>query len=425
MKTLKMHFVLRFLNYNRPTMQLTDHTFFLDLKGAKRSWIFFLMAAFLIAVSCQSNQKEESQDCQIKKQVYEISIPPATSVGYRVMDTDVRSGVLVGYHYRQHALDWIDLDNGRFIKHQKLPKSGPNRVEQVLSLTLAGLDTVFLQTTQSIIRINGKGDILAKKLINRYDSALMRLDFKKYKIWCAPEHNIPLYFSARDRTLYVGVKSQYQRGSPEYYSSRFCGRINLDDWSFEFLDIDFPAMFQQEYFGSLDQPQVLFFDDFAIYGFQCFYDLFAYDYGSGASRPYNFSSEFLDEQAKPLINVSPAAAARDPQIIINHFNDNSKSIKIRANRSRNEIYKMYSGPKPTDSPSLHAVSIFEVDVNTQNLTKKTELVRPPEASFSVRSFFATSRGLGLFDKSTDDVLRLSVISCDSDPGAPKDPGAER
>ncbi len=188
----KMNYVFKFLNSN-------THSTSFELKYIMLSMIFCLVA-------CQHSDDAITDKCNIKQHEYEISIPTTTSVGYRIMDTDVRSGVLVGYQYRQHALDWIDLDNGAFLKHQELSRSGPDLIEQVLSLTLAGLDTIFLLTTHSIIIMNGEGKILVKKRTNRKDAQIDGLDFTKFRIWCAPEHNIPLYYSKGKNLLYIGVK---------------------------------------------------------------------------------------------------------------------------------------------------------------------------------------------------------------------------
>lgn len=376
--------------------------------------ILFFISFLLLFSQCREAAKEVSAlPCEFATTA-EMQVPVNTSITYKIHDMLEDDNIFVAYHYPSHSVDLLDLKTNTFIKKLSLEREGPNAVSQVLSLYVHNLDSIFLLTLNQVIGINADGQRFFAIKINRNDTDLIGFDMERFRIWCNPEHNQPIYYSEKYNSLYVALKPYETRVSMDNYSLPLAGRISLESLEFEYLPIRYPDKFQTGYFGVLDNPHLLFFDDFSVAAFGAGYDLYRFDNTEFSVQAYGLTSDYIKDHAEAVATDDPEAAFRDFEKMQAYFNNNPRTSKLRANRQSMRLYNLYYAPYDPNRLHYRTISFFEIASDGSSCRKMDERVVEHEAYMTKMFFPVTDKGLGLIDKtSTDDHLKLKFIACGS------------
>jgi len=373
-------------------------------------FFIFILYILLISFQCRGGLSYSNYSCTFVENV-DITIPYNTSITYKIHQYTDEEQTFIAYHYPTHSLDFLDIANNKFIKKLILEREGPNRISQVLSLYVHNLDSIFLLTVNQLIGLDQYGTQFLSIRINQEKSEVRDFDLTKFRIWCNPEHNQPIYYSQRYNCIYVGLKPYDAQVSLENYTLPIAGRIDLKSKMFETLPIGYPLDFQTGYYGILDNPHIIFYDDFTIVGFGAYYNLFLVDNATGEIKEFNLESDYIASKANKLDSKNPQEAFSNFEVIKKHFDENPRLAKLRINRSSRNLYSLYYAPKDPDLPHYRTISIFNFNEQGSQCEKIFEWVVDHDRYMS-KMFFATEKGLGLIDKtSTDDILRLVFMEC--------------
>ncbi len=372
----------------------------------------FVLSINIIAfIHCKNEVDNKAKiNCSFSASL-EFHTPSNTSITYKIHDFFEEKGIFVAYHYPTHALDFIDMESNKFLNKLPLESEGPDMISQVLSLYVHNLDSIFLLTQNQIICINNDGRKLLEIKVNQKNTDISGFDLEKYRIWCNPEHNQPIYYSSSQNSLYVGIKPFNTEISLENYKLPIAGRISFDSMRFHYLPIYYPEPFTKEYYGVLDNPHFLFFDDFTIAAFGAFYDLFKYDNKKLSVQALGLSSNYIQEKADYMKVNDIQSAYQDFQVMQKYFGENPRTAKLRVNRKTSMLYNLYYGPIDKDRLNYRTIGIFKMGKNGKKCSKIDEIVVSHD-EYMTKIFFTLNKGLGLIDKSsTDDLLKLKIIEC--------------
>lgn len=372
-------------------------------------FIFFL----LLFSQCQENTNELLNSCEFTTSS-EIVVPTNTSITYKIHNVFDDDNIFIAYHYPTHSIDLIDLKSNTFLKKLNLDREGPFAIHQVQSVYVHNLDSIFLLTLNQIIAINSNGERLFEIKINRKNLDITGFDLDKYRIWCNAGHNQPIYYSAKQNSIYVGIKPYNAGVSLSNYELPIAGRISLESLEFEYLPIFYPDKFREGYFGVLDNPHTIFFDDYSIVAFGASYELYRFDNNDFSIQPFGIVSNYIKSSADMIMTDDPESAYQDAQSMQMYFRANPRTAKLRVNRHSKTLYNLYYASHNPDRLNYRTIGIFKLSNDGLACTKIDELEVEHEEYMTKMFFTTATMGLGLIDKtSTDDLLKLKYIKCGS------------
>ena len=136
-------------------------------KYTRISSLLLLLLSLFACTGTQNNKKVPNQSDSLSVKAEEIKFPfsdvlqlksyyLSSSYSFDTID------VIVGYNYKTHALDYIDLQN-KEISQVILKKEGPSAIIRLQGIFVQALDSVWLyDETDRAFLINRKGDVLKK-----------------------------------------------------------------------------------------------------------------------------------------------------------------------------------------------------------------------------------------------------------------------
>ncbi|GAE82046.1 hypothetical protein [Bacteroides reticulotermitis] len=177
------------------------------LRAKHIAYVFFFML-FVILISCTGVKKGGAVDNnKVGIQVEEIQFPPQNILQlksyYLSSPTHLDSmDILIGYNYRLHSLDYIDLRTKRITQTQ-LSSDGPDALTRLSGIYAHTLDSVWLSDeSQSIFLVDSTGTIKKtvslRKHLKETEQLLINTNYAMYT-----SH---LYYNAVRQSLMFLVK---------------------------------------------------------------------------------------------------------------------------------------------------------------------------------------------------------------------------
>lgn len=140
---------------------------------AKISAFLLLLMSIFACSGTQNNKQRENYCDSISVKVEEIKFSPSDVLQLKsyYLSSSYSSDsidVIVGYNFRIHALDYIDLQNKK-ISQVMLNKDGPSAIVRLQGVFVQSLDSVWLyDESDCAFLINREGEIIRKVNVREY-----------------------------------------------------------------------------------------------------------------------------------------------------------------------------------------------------------------------------------------------------------------
>ncbi len=293
----------------------------------------------------------------------EIAIPIDLDMGniYRVDQfvSEKDRGLLIGYNKIVNQLEIIDINEKVVVSKIPLPNEGQNSVRKIHSFFYINKDSIILISDYYLHIINEDGQFLLSQRINNTNSKIRGIDFTKYYI--SANQDRPIFFDRQENAVYCALKRvDYDQFTlPEHYEGSICGRLNLDNFEFEFLPIYYPPELKTTYYGFLNWPNFLFTQSKIIYNFKYDSRVYSFDKKTRKIKTFDVLSKFAQSPATPYFG-----ATGDQQEMIKHINLNTEFGKILYDPFHHLYYRILLIPGSIMGVTKRAcISFLDSDFN--------------------------------------------------------------
>ena len=261
--------------------------------------LFYYLCIACCLASC-SNKREEAKITNnnlVEIQKEEIHFPPSEVLQLKSyylsspIQTD-STHILVGYNYKEHALDCINLSN-KSISQIPLQSDGPNSIMRLTGIFAYEKDSIWVSDdSESVFLINSEGSVKKRINVKNYLK-------DKEELIINTNHamsTVRLYYNATHQSLLCTVKDRSVLPACFKVKEIFLDKdketktINLSSSIVE-PDVS-------KGYANMSEPNVNFHDNYILYNYPIESHIYRINLTTRTSETYNADSDYTQNMAK-------------------------------------------------------------------------------------------------------------------------------
>lgn len=271
------------------------------MKFTNHLFITLLLSGTLLSCSHKESPKRKSPS-NMELSTKEIVFPPSEALNLDAyyLSASCRTDTttwLVGYNYRMHALDIINL-NTKEISQTMLEKEGPSSLARPISIYLHNPDSIWIcdQTYQAAL-INREGLIVQKwALAESLDSSEKVIINTNYAM-----NTSKLYFNKSRGSLFYTIQKT-EGGESSFYVREYSLKHSTETKRYP-LASPVTKKEADTNFGYMDGINVTFLDDRILYNYPIESSFYVYNLLTGENKLIETPSAYTQNSVKPLSNT--------------------------------------------------------------------------------------------------------------------------
>lgn len=240
----------------------------------------------------------------------EVSIPPSEVLLLKSypLSSSCRADstlVVVGYNYKEHALDFIELNSKKTVQ-LKLNQEGPSGItRRIGGLYVHNLDSIWLcDDTQQAYLINSKGEMKNKIALNDGESDGVVAVMANYAMSV-----IKLYYNERRQSLFYAVEIVVN-DIPKLVVKERALDQQKPIGSYELTPSVVEPNITVKDYGYIYRPNISFTDDLIVYNYPIESSVYTIDLNTGARKTISGESKFTPNVVPKCVSA-PTYEARE------------------------------------------------------------------------------------------------------------------
>lgn len=263
--------------------------------------LFYYLCIVCICISCSQRGKEtgtaNANNNLVEIQKEEILFPPSDVLQLKsyYLSSSVQvdsTHILIGYNYKEHALDCIDFSNKR-ISQIPLQTSGANAITRLTGICAYKKDSIWVSDeSESVFLIDPKGNVLEHIHVRDY----LQEDEELIINTNHAMSTIRLHYNALHQSLLCTVKDRSV--SPVQFKVK---EIFLEEnQKAKTFDLS-PSAVEPDIskgYADMSEPNVNFQEDYILYNYPIESHLYKIDLNTGSAKIYEADSDYTSNKAK-------------------------------------------------------------------------------------------------------------------------------
>ncbi|RHO70254.1 DUF4221 domain-containing protein [Parabacteroides sp. AF48-14] len=261
--------------------------------------LFYYICIVLVFVSCSKKKKEPrtTNNNLVELQREEMNFLPSDVLQLKsyYLSSPVETDsvhILVGYNYKEHALDCMDLLNKK-ISQIPLQIEGPNAITRLTGIFAYKKDSIWISDeSESVFLVNHEGLTMKRIHVRDYLQEEEELIINTNHAMST----IHLYYNAAHQSLLCTVKDR-STSPVRFKVKEIFIEENKEAKTFDLL----PSVVEPDIskgYANMSEPNVNFRDGYILYNYPIESHLYRANLTTGISEIYPADSEYTTNQAE-------------------------------------------------------------------------------------------------------------------------------
>lgn len=340
-----------------------------------------------------------------------ISIPVEKNTFFIYKIASVTStGTFCGYNPQYNRLDIYDLNQQKVLKYIQLPTAGTSGINNVLSVSILNIDSIFVLTRTQISLFDSKGTILKTVLVNTNKSY-----FRDNYCTEFDYGNNFTYNTKNKKLLITNVDPKAEVGSLKRFNTPFITEADFDNPQLiRQLPVEYSPLYHENYYGFMVAPQFSTTSDgnAIIFNFPIEPNIYKYDFTTGKTVVFGGKPISVDTGNNFIANSLDSKLSRNDDKKLLHYIENCNYYKVIPDQNGKGYYRIHNTPMQymtttgdvnDFSHKKRYLSIFD---NNFNLINNLSL---NDRNYALQGAFTTTQGFYLPVLGNDNVIMFKLF----------------
>lgn len=296
----------------------------------------------LFFASCASNESsKDTNNCTVKS-IKTIQINSQTTKK-RFRHTQFLSengvGYFIAYSPDENIINFFNIKTGKKEKTINLLSEGPMRVSEIRSFEAISMNRIFALTDRSILKLDGKGNIIAYYSINTDNSDFHGHNFVSSHIYSDIMNDTKMIIIDTNR-LIVALRSNLATNEdPQFYQESKLAVVNLKEKKITPLNVFYPQQYISEYYP-FNKLLLTKNGDDIVYSFSSSTTIYKYNLVTKKNAEFILESEDIP-------SVAPFRGTQyDDAALKSYISTNSVYLSLTYDNYSDKYYLFHYGPFP-------------------------------------------------------------------------------